>query len=212
LVNKWPWLYNYSASGQITATETSLFGILITGPNTEPWATYLFCLTFLFIFGWIARNLVRGRIGRQWMAIRDMDIAAEIIGVNPLKAKLTAFAISSFYIGMAGALYFAVWNGAAEPTESFAIDKSFDVLFMIIIGGLGSIFGSLIGAAFIVLLPVLMKNLLVGMLGWPTDIAEYLQLIVVGGLIVFFLIKEPHGIAALWRTIKEKLRLWPFPY
>ncbi|MGF1501026.1 MAG: branched-chain amino acid ABC transporter permease [Paracoccaceae bacterium] len=210
--NKWEWTYNYSATGQITAPETSLFGIVLTGPNSPPWATYLFCLSFLFVFGWVARNLVRGRIGRQWMAIRDMDIAAEIIGVNPLRAKLSAFAISSFYIGIAGALYFALWNGAAEPTESFAIDKSFDVLFMIIIGGLGSIFGSLIGAAFIVLLPVFFKNVLVGLLGMPTDIAEHLQIMTVGALIIFFLIKEPHGIAALWRTVKEKLRLWPFPH
>lgn len=212
LFNKWPWTYNYSVTGQITAPEMSLFGILITGPNTQPWATYLFCLAFLFVFGWAARNLVRGRIGRQWMAIRDMDIAAEIIGVNPLWAKLSAFAVSSFYIGMAGALYFAVWNGAAEPTESFAIDKSFDVLFMVIIGGLGSIFGSLIGAAFIVLLPVAFKNLFVGVLGWPTDIAEHLQIMTVGLLIILFLVKEPHGLAALWRTAKEKLRRWPFPY
>ncbi|MEL6219801.1 MAG: branched-chain amino acid ABC transporter permease [Pseudomonadota bacterium] len=212
LFNKWEWAYNYSATGQITSVETDLFGIVITGPNTDPAATYLFCLTMLFIFGWVARNLVRGRIGRQWMAIRDMDIAAEIIGVNPLAAKLSAFAISSFYIGLAGALYFAVWQGAAEPTEAFGIDQSFEVLFMIIIGGLGSIFGSLVGAAFIVLLPVLFKNLFVGLLGWPTDIAEHLQIMTVGALIIFFLIKEPHGIAALWRTVKEKLRLWPFPH
>ena len=210
--NKWEWTYNYSMTGQITAPEMTLFGLKITGPNTDPAVTYLFCLAFLFVFGWAARNLVRGRIGRSWMAIRDMDIAAEIIGVNPLTAKLSAFAISSFYIGISGALYFAVWNGAAEPTESFAIDKSFDVLFMIIIGGLGSIFGSLIGAAFIVLLPVFFKNVFVGILDWPTDIAEHLQIVTVGVLIIVFLVKEPHGIAALWATAKEKLRLWPFPH
>jgi len=212
LFNKWEWAYNYSATGQITAPEMTLAGLKITGAETKPWVTYLFSLTFLFVFGWAARNLVRGRIGRTWMAIRDMDIAAEIIGVDPLRAKLSAFAVSSFYIGMAGALYFAVWNGAAEPTESFAIDKSFDVLFMIIVGGLGSIFGSMIGAAFIVLLPVAFKNLFVGLLGWPTDIAEHFQILTVGALIIFFLVKEPHGIAALWRTAKEKLRRWPFPH
>ena len=97
-------------------------------------------------------------------------------------------------------------------TEAFSIDQSFDVLFMIIIGGLGSILGSLIGAAFIVLLPVLFKNVFVGILGIPTDIAEFSQIILVGALIVFFLIKEPHGIVAYWRTLKGKLRLWPFPY
>ena len=212
MFNKWGWFYNYSASGQITAPERTLFGLAITGPNTKEWFTYLFCLSFLFVFAWVARNLVRGRIGRSWMAIRDMDIAAEIIGVNPLMAKLSAFAVSSFYIGMSGALFFAVWKGAAEGTEAFPINVSFNVLFMIIIGGLGSILGSLIGAAFIVLLPVFFKVFLVETMGWPTDIAQHLQVIVVGALIILFLIAEPHGIAALWRTAKEKLRLWPFPH
>ena len=212
LFNKVPWFYNYSATGQITAPERTLFGFAITGPEARPMVTYLFCLTFLFLFGWMARNLTRGRIGRSWMAIRDMDIAAEIIGVNPLMTKLSAFAVSSFYIGMAGALFFSVWHGAAEVTEAFGINQSFLVLFMVIIGGLGSIFGSLIGAAFMVLLPVLFKNLFVDAFGWPTDLSEYLQLMLVGGLIIMFLIVEPHGIAALWRTTKEKLRLWPFPH
>ncbi len=212
LFTTWEWTFNYSATGQITAPERNAFGITVTGAYSEPWATYIFCFVLLFALGWLARNLVRGHIGRSWMAIRDMDIAAEIIGVNPLKAKLSAFAISSFYIGVAGGLYFSVWLGAAEPGDSFGIDKSFDVLFMIIIGGLGSMIGSIVGAAFIVLLPVFFKTTFVGLLGWPTDIAEFFQIILIGSLIIFFLIKEPHGIAALWRTLKEKLRLWPFPY
>jgi branched-chain amino acid transport system permease protein len=146
------------------------------------------------------------------MAIRDMDIAAEIIGVNPLTAKLTAFAVSSFFVGIAGALFFAVYLGAVEVGEVFGINKSFLVLFMIIIGGLGSIFGSFAGAAFLVLLPVFLKNVLVGTLGWPTDLAAHLEFMIVGGLIITFLIAEPHGLAQLWRVAKEKLRLWPFPY
>lgn len=212
LFNKVPWFYNYSATGQITAPERTIFGVAVTGPESAAWATYLFCLTFVFVFAWVARNLTRGRNGREWMAIRDMDIAAEIIGVNPLKAKLTAFAVSSFYVGLAGALFFSVYLGAAEVGEAFNIDKSFLVLFMIIIGGLGSIFGSFVGAAFMVLLPVLLKNLLVGTLGWPADLAQHLQLLIVGLLIVGFLIVEPHGLAQLWRLAKEKLRLWPFPH
>jgi branched-chain amino acid transport system permease protein len=212
MFNKWGWFYNYSASGQISAPARSMFGIPITGANTSPAVTYLFCLVFLFVFAWAARNLVRGRVGRSWMAIRDMDIAAEIIGVNPLLAKLSAFAVSSFYIGMSGALYLMLWKGAAEGTEAFPINVSFNVLFMIIIGGRGSILGSLIGAAFIVLLPVIFKVALVEGLGWPTDIATHVQTIFVGALIIVFLIAEPHGIAALWRTAKEKLRLWPFPH
>ncbi len=212
LFNKVPWFYNYSASGQITAPQRMLFGVAVTGPTAPPWATYLFCLVIAVLLAMVARNLTRGRIGRSWMAIRDMDIAAEIIGVSPLKAKLSAFAVSSFYIGVAGALFFAVYLGAAEPTEAFGIDKSFLVLFMIIIGGLGSIFGSFIGAAFLTLLPVLMKNIMVSGLGWPTDLVAHLILVIIGALIVFFLIVEPHGLAQLWRIAKEKLRLWPFPH
>ena len=170
------------------------------------------CLVFAVAVAWIARNLTRGTAGRKWMAIRDMDIAAEIIGVNPLQAKISAFAVSSFFIGIAGALFFAVYLGAAEVGESFGINKSFLVLFMVIIGGLGSIFGSFAGAAFLVLLPVLLKNVLVGGMGWPTDLAAHFELMIVGVLIVFFLIVEPHGLAQLWRLTKEKLRLWPFPH
>ncbi len=212
LFNRVPWFYNYSASGQINAPERDVFGIIITGPNAPAWATYLFCLIFLTVCAVIARNLTRGTTGRTWMAIRDMDIAAEIIGVNPLKAKLTAFAVSSFFVGISGALFFAVYLGAVEVGEVFGINKSFLVLFMIIIGGLGSIFGSFAGAAFLVLLPVVLKVAGADMLGWPTDIVAHLQLVIVGGLIIMFLILEPHGLAQLWRVAKEKLRLWPFPH
>ncbi len=212
LFNRVPWFYNYSASGQINAPERDVFGIIITGPNAPAWATYLFCLIFLSISALIARNLTRGTTGRTWMAIRDMDIAAEIIGVNPLKAKMSAFAVSSFFVGIAGALFFAVYLGAVEVGEVFGIQKSFLVLFMVIIGGLGSIFGSFAGAAFLVLLPVVLKVVGADWMGWPTDIVAHLQLVIVGALIIMFLILEPHGLAQLWRVAKEKLRLWPFPY
>ncbi len=212
LFNRVPWFYNYSASGQINAPEREVFGILVTGPNTEAWATYMFSLIFVTASAIIARNLTRGAMGRSWMAIRDMDIAAEIIGVNPLKAKLTAFGVSSFFIGVSGALFFAVYLGAVEVGEAFGITKSFLVLFMVIIGGLGSIFGSFAGAAFLVLLPVALKVLGVDMLGMPTDIVAHFQLVIVGALIIMFLIMEPHGLAQLWRLAKEKLRLWPFPH
>ncbi|MEJ8562787.1 branched-chain amino acid ABC transporter permease [Yoonia sp. GPGPB17] len=212
LFNKVSWFYNYSASGQISAPERLVAGVAVTGPATPAWAQYLICLFFVTICAVIARNLTRGTIGRSWMAIRDMDIAAEIIGVNPLKAKLTAFAVSSFFVGIAGALFFAVYLGAVEVGEAFGIQKSFLVLFMIIIGGLGSIFGSFAGAAFLVLLPVALKWLGVDVMGWPTDLVAHFQLVIVGALIMFFLIKEPHGLAQLWRLAKEKLRLWPFPH
>ena len=212
LFNKVPWFYNYSASGQINAPERTILGVAVTGPNADSAVKYLFCLAFVVGFAWIARNLTRGAVGRSWMAIRDMDIAAEIIGVDPYKAKLTAFGVSSMFVGIAGALFFSVYLGAVEVTEAFGINQSFLVLFMIIIGGLGSIFGSFAGAAFLVLMPVLLKNVLVGGLGWDTAIATHFEFVIVGGLIIFFLIVEPHGISQLWRIIKEKLRLWPFPH
>ncbi|RJL07601.1 branched-chain amino acid ABC transporter permease [Paracoccus aestuarii] len=212
LFNKVPWFYNYSASGQITAPTRTVFDQAVTGPAASAPAKYLICLVFAFVLAWVARNLTRGSLGRKWMAIRDMDIAAEIIGVNPLRAKLSAFAVSSFFVGVAGALLFAVYLGAAEVGEAFGINKSFLVLFMIIIGGLGSIFGSFAGAAFMVLMPVLLKNFLVGSMGWPTDLAAHIELMIVGALIVTFLIVEPHGLARLWRLAKDKLRLWPFPH
>ncbi len=212
LFNKVPWFYNYSASGQITAPERLLFGMPLSGANSSPVIVYLVCLSFLVVLAFAARNLTRGSFGRKWMAIRDMDIAAEIIGVNPLMAKLTAFGVSSFYVGISGALLFSVYLGAVEVGEVFGIQKSFLVLFMIIIGGLGSIFGSLAGAAFLVLMPVVLKNVMVGQLGWAVDIAAHFEFIIVGLLIIFFLIVEPHGFAMLWRIIKEKLRLWPFAH
>ena len=210
--NRIPWFYNYSASGQINAPERTFLGFTVTGAQTEAWVAYLVCLVFVTLSAIIARNMTRGALGRSWMAIRDMDIAAEIIGVNPLKAKLSAFAISSFFVGISGALYFAVYLGAVEVGEVFGINKSFLVLFMIIIGGLGSVFGSFAGAAFLVLLPVFLKNVLVGYFGWQTDVAAHLEFMIIGGLIVWFLIVEPHGLAQLWRLGKEKLRTWPFPY
>lgn len=212
LFNKVEWFYNYSASGQISAPTRSVFGYEITGATATAEAKYLFCLVIVVILALVARNLTRGRIGRSWMAIRDMDIAAEIIGVNPLKTKLTAFAVSSFFIGIAGSLFFAVYLGAVEVGEAFGIQKSFLVQFMIIIGGLGSIFGSFAGAAFMVMMPVLLKNIMVGQLGWATNIAAHFEFVLVGGLIILFLILEPHGLAQLWRLMKEKLRLWPFPH
>ena len=206
------WFYNYSPTGQIAMPERSMFGVTVTGAAASTVAVYMTCLIFVVGMAWLARNLTRGMIGRTWMATRDMDIAAEIIGVNPMISKLTAFAVSSFFVGVAGALIFGVYLGAAEASEAFGINKSFLVLFMVIIGGLGSILGSFLGAAFLVVLPVMLKLFLVDIFGWPADLARHLEVMVIGALIIIVLIFEPHGIAALWRTIKDKLRLWPFPH
>ncbi|MFC3228524.1 branched-chain amino acid ABC transporter permease [Marinibaculum pumilum] len=212
LFNKVPWFYNHSATGMITVPERTMFGIAVTGPAAPPWATYLFALALLTLLGFAAKNMVRGRIGRSWMAIRDMDIAAQIIGVPPLQAKLSAFAISSFYIGVAGALYFCIWFGAVEPTEAFGINQSFLVLFMVIIGGLGSMLGSFLGALLLVVLPIVLKQAMVDAAGMAPVLARHFEITIVGALIVFFLIVEPHGLARLWAMAKEKLRHWPFPY
>ena len=212
LFTRQAWFFNYSATGMIAMPERTIFGIVITGAGASSLAIYMTCLIFVVVMAWLARNLTRGNIGRSWMAIRDMDIAAEIIGVNPLIAKLSAFAVSSFLIGVSGALLFGVQLGAAEAGEAFGINKSFLVLFMVIIGGLGSILGSFLGAAFLVVLPVLLKVLLVDTLGWQSDLARHLEIMIIGALIIIVLIAEPHGVAAIWRSLKDKLRLWPFPH
>ncbi len=212
LFNKVGWFLNYSPTGMISMPPREIFGILITGPRATPGAKYLFSLIFVSVCALAAKNLVRGHIGRSWMAIRDMDIAAELIGIRPLEAKLTAFAVSSFYIGMAGSLYFGIWLGAAEPVEAFGIEQSFLVLFMIIVGGLGSILGSFLGAAFIILMPILMKNFMVDVLELAVVTAKHIEITMLGVLIIFFLIVEPQGLARLWQIGKEKMRLWPFPH
>ena len=212
LFNKVPWFVNYAPSGTITAPPRSVLGVMVTGPEATAGSRYVMALAFVVVFALIAKNLVRGRVGRSWMAIRDRDIAAEIIGVRPLRTKLLAFAISSFYCGLAGAEFVFLYLGSAE-TLAFDINLSFLVLFMIIIGGLGSVVGSFLGAAFIVLVPIFLTNVphKVG-LDLPVALAKQLELMVFGGLIIFFLIVEPHGLARLWQITKEKLRLWPFPH
>src|SRR5579864_4574410 len=211
--NKFPWFYNYSASGVISAPPRAVFGrVFVTGAEADPRAKYLFVLTIVVVLALVAKNLVRGRIGRAWMAIRDQDIAAEIIGIDPLKTKLLAFAVSSFYCGIAGAMWAFIYTSAVEA-GAFDIDRSFQILFMIIIGGLGSILGSFLGAAFIVLLPIFLDFVprLVGS-QLPVNLLTNIEGMVFGALIVFFLIVEPRGLARLWQIGKEKLRLWPFPH
>jgi branched-chain amino acid transport system permease protein len=206
------WFTNDSSSGSVSVSSLSAFGI----PVDTPQAKYLFCLAILVVFALAAKNLVRSHIGREWMAIRDMDVAAAVIGIRPVYAKLTAFAVSSFIVGMAGALWGFVHLGSWEPA-AFSIDRSFQLLFMVIIGGLGSIMGSFFGAAFIVILPIVLNQLLPALgslvgVEIGTAAVSHTELMVFGALIVFFLIVEPHGLARLWSIGKEKMRLWPFPH
>lgn len=203
-----PFFTNYSPSGNVSVPPLQAFGL----PVQSAMQKYLFVLALVVVFTLLAKNLVRGALGREWMAIRDMDVAAAVIGIRPMHAKLTAFAVSSFIVGVAGALWAYIHLGSWEPL-AFSLDRSFQLLFMVIIGGLGSILGSFFGAAFIVLVPVLLSNI-PGMLGLPlaVDTASHIEHMVFGALIVFFLIAEPHGLARLWSIAKEKLRLWPFPH
>lgn len=202
------WFTNYTPSGSVNAPELSFFGYVVQSPTEK----YLLCLIFVTVFALIAKNLVRGNLGRQWRATRDMDIAAELMGIRPLYAKLTAFAISSFIVGVAGALWAFIYLGSWEPL-AFSIDRSFQLLFMVIIGGLGSILGSFLGAAFILVLPILLDQVPHAM-GIPISVetVSLLVFMVTGSLICYLLIVEPHGFAQLWATAKEKLRLWPYPY
>ena len=206
------WFTNDSPSGSVAVNNLQVFGFPIESPVSK----YIFCLSLLAVIGLLAKNLVRGAIGREWMAIRDMDVAASVIGIRPMYAKLTAFAVSSFIVGISGALWGFIYLGAWEPA-AFSVDQSFKLLFMVIIGGMGSIMGSFFGAAFIVVLPIALNQLLPllgGLVGIDISTAgiAHAELMVFGALIVWFLIVEPHGLAKLWSIGKQKLRLWPFPH
>ena len=201
-----PWFTDNASSGSVSVSNLQVLGWPIAAPVDK----YLFCLGWLTVFALLAKNMTRSAIGRQWMAIRDMDVAAEVIGIRPLFAKLSAFAVSSFFVGTAGALWGFIHLASWEPA-AFSVDRSFQLLFMVIIGGLGSIMGSFFGAAFIVILPIALNQFLPaigGLFGITISTAGISH----AELIIFFLIKEPHGIARLWSTGKEKLRLWPFPH
>jgi branched-chain amino acid transport system permease protein len=206
------WFTNDSSSGVITAQQVEILGYAFDTPARK----YMLTLCIVAVLAVLAKNMLRSETGRKFMAVRDMDIAAEVIGIRMMQTKLLAFAISSFYCGVAGALYAYTYLGTVEP-EAFNLDLSFRILFMVIIGGVGSILGSFMGAAFIILLPIFLNTVagpLEHLLGvqLPAGLMSNLELIVFGALIIFFLIVEPHGLARLWQIGKEKLRLWPFPH
>ncbi len=217
---KVPWFTNYSPAGIAPAPPQTLLGFEVTGAASPVINRYLLVLAITIVAALAVKNLARCSYGRSWMAIRDMDIAAEIIGISPTFAKLSAFAFSSFLIGIAGALWAFVQINSVQ-TDSYGILVSFQVLFMVIIGGLGTVLGSFLGAAFVVLTPILLNigltslNPLFASLGLAeVNIAmiKHIEFMVFGALIIFFLVVEPHGFARLWQIAKQKLRTWPFPY
>jgi branched-chain amino acid transport system permease protein len=211
-IQRWGWITNYSASGVITAQKIVILGYAFDTPV----AKYLLTLSIVTVMALAAKNLMRSETGRAFMAVRDMDVAASVIGIPMMKTKLLAFAISSFYCGVAGALHAFCFLGTVEP-EAYSLDLSFRILFMVIIGGVGSILGSFLGAAFITLFPIFLSLVSAG-ISHATGVEvshaliSNLESIIFGGLIVFFLIVEPQGLARLWQVAKEKLRLWPFPH
>ncbi|OJU91998.1 MAG: branched-chain amino acid ABC transporter permease [Burkholderiales bacterium 66-5] len=206
------WFTLDNASGSAAVPGLTLLGMNIQGDVSR----YLFCLTVLTVLALLSKNLVRSAIGREWMAMRDMDVAAAVIGIRPMYAKLSAFAVSSFVLGIAGGLWAFFYLGAWEPA-AFSLDLSLKLLFMVIIGGLGSIMGSFFGAAFIVVLPIALNQFLpwvASLFGFmiTTTAASHAELMIFGVLICWFLIVEPHGLAKLWSTGKQKMRVWPFPH
>jgi branched-chain amino acid transport system permease protein len=199
---KFGWFSNDNASGVISAPPLRLFG----HDFGDPRGRYLLTLSVVVAMTALVRNVVRGDAGRSWMAVRDMDTAAAVVGIPILRTKLSAFAVSSFICGVAGALWAFTYLGTVEP-HGFDLDRSFQILFIIIIGGLGSVAGAFLGSAFIVLLPVLMDIVARHIVGGSVDPGrlENLQKIVFGGIIIVFLIKEPEGLARLVQTARRRV-------
>jgi branched-chain amino acid transport system permease protein len=212
-INHWTWLSG-GAAASIYVDRPVIFGYALKSNRDIYW----FILAFLVIGIVFALNLSRTHLGRAFIAVRDRDIAAEIIGVNIFRTKLTAFGISSFYAGITGVLY-TYYYGVANY-EAFTLAISVQFLAMIIIGGLGSVLGSILGATFISLVPTLIDLALtyigIGVFkmegGSVAAVTASLQLMLFGGLIMFFLVVEPDGLNKLWNNINDYFRVWPFPY
>jgi branched-chain amino acid transport system permease protein len=211
VINHVPWISG-GVQASIEVPRPSLFGM----PLKSQAQLYLFLLLFTVLAIAATINLVRSRIGRAFIAVRDQDIAAEIIGIDIFRYKLWAFAISSFYAGVTGVLY-TYYLGVANY-EQFQIGVSIDYLAMIIIGGLGSVLGSILGAVFVTLLPIVTRSVLEGfgdLFFASSDLAGIipnLRLVIFGALIIVFLALEPEGLNRLWRNIIAYFRVWPFSY
>lgn len=206
-LDKFPWFKNNDPAGVITAQKMSVFGHEFTSPAEK----YLLVLSIVAVLALLAKNMARGATGRAWRAVRDMDVAAEVMGLSLLRTKLQAFAISSFYCGVGGALFAFAYLQTIEPS-GFNIELSFRILFMVIIGGIGTIMGSFLGAGFILLVPVFLNIVFHALFGKAVDasVTSALEQVIFGMMIIIFLIVEPHGLTRLWQLTKERLRLWPF--
>ena len=204
MIDKFGWFKNYDSSGIITAQDIIIMGKSFTSP-LEMYLVIVFVVTVLTL---LAVNMARGSTGRNWMAVRDMDIAAESMGISLLRTKLQAFAISAFYCGVAGALFAFTYLKSLEPV-AFDIKLSFKILFMVILGGLGTISGAFIGAAFILLFPVLLNSIGNNVFHGAIDatIISSIEQVIFGLLMIIFMIYEPLGMAKLWENLKQSIRL-----
>ncbi|WP_120430050.1 branched-chain amino acid ABC transporter permease [Acinetobacter baylyi] len=209
LFTQYGWFTNYSASGVITAPKLVILGYSLDSPVGH----YLLTISIVLGLTLVARNLLNSQYGRNFQAIRDMETAAVTLGISAAKTKLLAFAISSFYLGVAGALWAFAYLGTIEA-NGLDLDRSFQILFIIIIGGLGSLAGSFFGAAFIVLLPIILSflsNLFFGQ-GFDQALLQNIQKIIFGILIIYFLIREPEGLVRLYQRFYTRVRKWPLRY
>ena len=200
------WFSNGSASGLVSVPP-----LVVAGRDlSSPLGRYLLTLSVVTVMTVLAHRIVRGEVGRRWMAVRDMDTAAAILGIPVLRTKLLAFAVSSFYCGMAGALWGFAYLGTFDP-RAWELDRSFEILFAIIIGGMGSLSGSFLGAAFLLVLPLAMSQVAAAYLRGTVDqgTIENYKKIGFGILIVFFLVKEPRGLSRLVQTFIQRIRTWP---
>jgi len=217
--NAYPWFLDNNSSGVVALPQHhyQVFPFQeLTPLNAEFWHSYkgryLLTLTFTLLLVLACKNMVRSSTGRNWMAVRDMDIAANVIGISVAKTKLMAFFISTFYCGVAGAMYSYCYIGNLD-FMIFNLRRSFLIMFMVIVGGLGSILGSFLGAIFVYGWPIMITRLgdfIFGGGTLDTAFVENNSKIVVGTIIIVLLIREPGGFAALWNTTKQKLRSWPF--
>jgi branched-chain amino acid transport system permease protein len=206
------WTFLRDGSSPLTVERLSLGSFEIERQYFE-WQWYWILVTCAVLAVLAARNLFRTSLGRSFMAVRDQDIAASAIGVNITRAKVTAFAVSSGFVGLAGAL--SAHYTETVTWEAFTLDVSILYLAMIIVGGLGTIAGSVYGAAFMVLVPVFIQEL-VGALGDSIPVllsrVPAIEQVVFGLVIILFLLFEPRGLAQIWQRMKDYIRFWPFRY
>ncbi len=204
LFSKVPWFYNFGTVATISLPPMKLFGLAI---NQDPTVRYYVVVITVLILTWVARNLIESPIGRNWIAVRDMKTAARVIGIKVDNYKLLAFTIGGFFLGIAGAFWAFIFLGTVS-TQSFDLTRSFQVLFIIIIGGLGTIRGNFIGAGFILLMPLVITVVMSSIFGDSVNstLLSNMNKVIFGALIIVLLIKEPEGFDKIARNLGGKIR------